>query len=58
MSSALAAPKGMDASVRTAEPARQSDRRVDDSKWLPQKCVAEIWRKLAAVSGLGGQCCG
>ena len=58
MSSALAPPRGMDASARTAEPARQSDRRVDDGKWLAQKCDASIWHKLAAVSGLGGQCCG
>ena len=24
-------------------------------KWLRSMCVAAIWRKLAAVSGLGGQ---
>ena len=28
---------------------------MGDCKWLPPMFVAAIWRKLAAVSGLGGQ---
>ena len=58
VSSALAAPRGIDASARAAVPVRERTRRVEDSKWLPQKFVAAIWRKLAAVSGVGGQSCG
>ena len=50
VSSALAAPKGMDISTKATEPARQSDRRVDDSKWLSTLFSAAVWRKGAAVS--------